>query len=90
MPDTYSTYDAKARLSEILRKVRSGKTVLISHRGDVVAEVRPVVAEVDLEERLDELARRGALVRQTPQPDTIGPTKKKPGALKRFLEDRDA
>ena len=39
----YSTYEAKAKLSEILRKVRAGQRVGISYRGELVAEVAPVV-----------------------------------------------
>jgi len=89
MVDTYSTYEAKAKLSEILRRVRAGRTVRISHRGEPVAEVRPIApATGTLEERLEELGRRGALVRagRTQPPTTIA---RKAGALARFLEDRD-
>ncbi len=44
---TYSTYDAKAKLSELLDEVASGKTVLITRHGKPVAEVRPVREAVD-------------------------------------------
>lgn len=90
MPETYSTYEAKARLSEILRKVRAGKTVLISHRGEAVAEVRPIREEsAGIAERLDELEQRGALVRSVRRRGTLSTIEEKPGALKRFLEDRE-
>ena len=39
MSDTYSTYEAKARFSEIIRKIRSGKHVRITYRAREVAEV---------------------------------------------------
>ena len=39
MARVYSTYEAKAKLSEILRKVRAGQKVGISYRGELVAEV---------------------------------------------------
>ena len=45
MPDmsiTYSTYEAKARFSEIIRHVREGRTVTVSYRGEPVAEVRSI------------------------------------------------
>jgi antitoxin (DNA-binding transcriptional repressor) of toxin-antitoxin stability system len=42
--------ELKARLSEYLRMVRAGETVLVTDRDDVVAELRP--------------ARRGGLVRE--------------------------
>ncbi len=43
----YSTYEAKAKLSELLDEVASGKTVLITRHGKPVAEVRPVREAVD-------------------------------------------
>ncbi len=90
MPRTYSTYEAKAKLSEILRLVRRGQTILISSRGEPVAEVRPVNRRGGtLADRLDELADRGALTRHRNAQPTRGAVAKKPGALRRFLEDRN-
>ena len=61
--ETYSTYEAKARFSELLRKVRAGQVVRVTHRGEVVAEVRPTAQSgSSLEARLDDLETRGALV----------------------------
>ena len=91
MAETYSTYEAKAKLSEILRKVRDGATVRISHRGETIAEVRPVaVAPAGIADRVDELARRGILTRAPAAREAMRPIAKRPGALARFLEDRDA
>ena len=42
MPKTYSTYEAKARFSEIVRTVRGGQRVTIAYRGEPVAEVVPL------------------------------------------------
>ncbi|SRR5579884_732056 len=57
----------KSRLSEYLRLVRSGETVLVTDRDEVVAELRPArrqPAVVDsLEEILDSLAARGEVTR---------------------------
>ncbi|MDE0405633.1 MAG: type II toxin-antitoxin system prevent-host-death family antitoxin [Nitrospira sp.] len=39
---TYSTCDAKARFSGVLRLVRDGKTVTVSYRGKPVAEIRAI------------------------------------------------
>jgi antitoxin (DNA-binding transcriptional repressor) of toxin-antitoxin stability system len=36
----YSTYEAKARFSEVIRKVRAGQRVVIAYRGAEVAEIR--------------------------------------------------
>jgi prevent-host-death family protein len=57
----------KARLSEYLRLVRSGETVLVTDRDEVVAELRPARARAasadSLEELLDGLSERGELTR---------------------------
>lgn len=85
----YSTYEAKARFSEVLRHVRAGKTVTISYRGDPVAEIRPLRREsTDLEERLADLERRGILTPRPKNPKPIELGTPVPGALKRFLADR--
>ena len=41
MRSEYSTYEAKAQFSEIIRQVRQGKTIMVSYRGEPVAEIRP-------------------------------------------------
>ena len=38
MAITYSLYEAKARFSEVIRQVRSGRTVSVSYRGVSRAE----------------------------------------------------
>ena len=57
----------KARLSEYLRVVRSGETVLVTDRDEVVAELRPARRQPanpdSLEELLDSLAERGEVSR---------------------------
>src|SRR4030065_741063 len=42
MRDTYSLYEAKAKLSAIIRRVREGRHVLVTVHGEPVAEIRPV------------------------------------------------
>ncbi len=57
----------KTRLSEYLRQVRGGETVLVTDRDEVVAELRPARRAArgpdTLEELLDSLAERGELTR---------------------------
>jgi antitoxin (DNA-binding transcriptional repressor) of toxin-antitoxin stability system len=57
----------KARLSEYLRLVRSGETVLVTDRDEVVAELRPTRRRPgdsdSLDELLDSLAERGEVTR---------------------------
>ena len=90
MDDSYSTYDAKAKFSEILRRVREGKSVTISYHGKPVAEIRPIGAGGDeAEERLQRLEDRGVLVRHAERTGKLRPVARKSGALTRFLLDRD-
>lgn len=57
----------KARLSEYVRLVRSGETVLVTERDEVVAELRPARRRRqpadDLEDVLDALAESGDIER---------------------------
>ena len=57
----------KARLSEYLRHVRSGETILVTDRDEVVAELRPARRKThridDVSELLDSLAERGEVTR---------------------------
>jgi antitoxin (DNA-binding transcriptional repressor) of toxin-antitoxin stability system len=53
--------ELKNKLSEYLRLVRAGEELLVTDRGEVIAEVRPPgrSADDDLPPALRELARRG-------------------------------
>lgn len=89
MGRTYSVSEAKAKLSEVIRQVRGGSTVTVSHRGKPVAEIRAIDSppKSRIEQRLEELERRGALVRsKVPwRPFAVA---RRPGALARFLAER--
>ena len=91
MAITYSVYEAKARFSEVIRLVRNGKTVTVSYRGEPVAEIRSISPRESptLDERLQDLERRGALVRSAMARRTFEPVARRPGALSRFLAERD-
>ena len=92
MKSVYSVYEAKARLSEILRLVREyGVTITVSHHGEPVAEIRPVERRPEdaLEARTAELERRGAIVRAGGESGGLRPISHRPGALDRFLAERD-
>jgi prevent-host-death family protein len=83
--------EAKARLSEVVARVRRGRTVLLTLRGRGVARIVPVrEGERPLAERLAELEQAG-LIGPAPRPGRLlrplrlGP----PGIAQRFLaEDR--
>ena len=90
MAVTYSTYEAKARFSEVLRHVRAGGTVTVSYRGEPMAEIRAIQRQPDtIEERLDDLERSGALARPSGPRKPLRAVAQRPGALDRFLADRD-
>lgn len=89
MPDRYSLYDAKARFSEVIRKVREGESVLVTYRGEEVAEIRPVVKEKTLEQKLADLRRRGIIGPSAERVGRLEAVAERPGALRRFLDTRD-
>src|SRR5712691_6966409 len=60
MAETYSTYEAKAKFSEILRKVRAGQRVVIAYRGEEIAEIRRIDKK-SLAANLRDLERQGIL-----------------------------
>jgi prevent-host-death family protein len=84
---TYSTYDAKAKFSEILRQVRAGKRVVISYRGEEVAEIRPLEKK-SLAASLGDLTQQGILGPLAEPRRKLAPVVRKKGALARFLESR--
>jgi antitoxin (DNA-binding transcriptional repressor) of toxin-antitoxin stability system len=57
--------ELKARLSEYVRKAKGGETVLVTDRGQVVAEIRAPTTQLPdpVNDTLEELARRGVLRR---------------------------
>ena len=90
MADTYSTYDAKARFSEVIRKVRGGKRVVIEYHGEPVAEILPIaLAPQPFAERVAALERAGAIASPPGGSRAYGPVARRPGGLKRFLRERD-
>lgn len=93
MPETYSTYEAKSRFAEIIRRVRDGRRIVISYRGQPVAEITPISQESQrLSEALPALVREGVLVGGSTTPaDALRswrPVARKAGALRRFLASR--
>ena len=95
MPDEYSIYDAKARLSALVRSVREGRSVIITVHGEPVAELRPYQKPdrpETLAERIAELTARGEIIpaeRKPGDPVSFPVGTRVPGALQRFLDERD-
>lgn len=95
MKESYSLYEAKARFSAIVRLVREGRSVTITLHGEPVAELRPYQKpdrRQTLAERVGELTARGEVTpptREPSDPEVFRVGKKRPGALQRFLDDRE-
>jgi prevent-host-death family protein len=90
MAHVYSTYEAKARFSEVIRRVRSGQRVVIAYRGEEVAEIRPLENPAgNLAKAMARLEDDGVLGHGAKPKGPLRPLAKKPGALKRFLESRE-
>jgi prevent-host-death family protein len=88
--DRYTTYEAKARFSELLKKVREGRTITVTYRGEAVAEIRPLDRNSGTLARIKWLESRGVVGppgKRGGDLMPVGPAK--PGALQRFLDERD-
>ena len=87
----YSIYEAKARLSEIIRMVKARRRVIISERGVPVAEVIPYTKDKSekLADRIASLVRSGSIAPRK-EPFRLNGLANHPGAVKRFLQqDRE-
>jgi prevent-host-death family protein len=90
MAHTYSTYEAKAKFSEVIRKVRAGQRIVIAYRGEEIAEIRPLEnRETRLEKAIARLEDRGTISHRRQPTGDLQPLAKRPGALARFLESRE-
>ena len=85
----------KARLSEYLRLVKTGETVLITDRDEVVAELRPArrqaAGDLSVEDHLQALADTGEITRPSlPKGDWTWRVKGlglPPGTASRLLDE---
>ena len=60
MKDTYSLYEAKAKLSAIVRRVREGHPAIVTVHGEPAVEIRPITAATGgLAARMAHLVERG-------------------------------
>jgi prevent-host-death family protein len=88
-PDEYSTYEAKARFSELMRQVRAGRSVLITYHGKPVAEMRPARTAEGLEARIGRLRATGRISGGHGPIGHLAPLVKRAGATRRFLDERE-
>jgi antitoxin (DNA-binding transcriptional repressor) of toxin-antitoxin stability system len=89
MADSYSLYEAKARLSAIIRRVREGRSAIITLHGKPVAEIRALSpGHEDLPSRVQQLEERGIITGPNAGA-RVRPVVKRAGALDRFQKDRE-
>ena len=88
MAKVYSIYETKSRLSEILRQVKTGKEVIVSERGTMIAKIIPFREELNFETKFQNLVQSGQILPRTKNLFTEGSSVTK-GAVERFLEERD-
>jgi prevent-host-death family protein len=90
---TVGSRELKTRLGSYLKRVRNGATLIITHRGHPVAELRPLPAvEGDLDRRLSELEALGVLSQESrsqPVQPFIPITSKGRPASEAVAEDRE-
>ncbi len=55
----------KVRLGRYLRRVRQGHRIVVTDRGEPIAELRPLGGEAGVDSTLAELEARGVVVRPT-------------------------
>lgn len=87
---TYSTYEAKAKFSEVIRRVRAGQRVIIAYRGEEIAEIRPLERDgTNMAKAVARMEDQGLLGKPSGQIGKFRSLARKPGALKRFLDSRE-
>ncbi len=92
MAKIYTSDEARARFGDLLEHVRAGERVVISLDGEPIAEMSPYrKTDESFDERWARLEREGRLVAASPGARKLGirPVARRPGALRRFLEQRD-
>lgn len=91
-PQMVGARELKTRLGTYMRRVKAGETLVVSERGQPIAEIRPVPKPVDeVEARLQRLAAEGFLTLATRRKLTpFKPLKiKGPSLTQTLLEDRE-
>lgn len=90
-PATVGARELKTRLGGYLQQVRQGRTLVITDRGEPVAELRPLRAAGTEDARLDQLSALGAITRLENRP--LAPFRairgRGPSVSNAIIEDRD-
>lgn len=89
MARSFSIYETKSRLSEILRMVKSGTEVTVLERGVPIAKLISIPKTEGIKDRLSQLQGNGSLISKKDLNKDWPLGSKKEGALKRFLGERE-
>ena len=90
MAQVYSAYEAKAKFSEVIRRVRAGQRIIVTYRDEEVAEIRPLEPKGSAwNRRLARLREEGILSQPRKPAGKLKAIAHKPGALARFLGSRE-
>ena len=84
---TYSTQEVRTKLDEILEKVQEGERVVITLRGEEVAEIMAV--RKPAADPFQELEEQGIIGPPGKPPFEFTPLAEGPGTLAWFLENRN-
>jgi prevent-host-death family protein len=86
----FSVFEAKNKLSELIRLVNRSGVVPITNRGEPVAQLVPFQKASTAGARLEKLEKSGRIERKGGSESSFWrPAKKIPNAVKEFLKDRD-
>jgi antitoxin (DNA-binding transcriptional repressor) of toxin-antitoxin stability system len=77
------------RLCKGIVGVGAGRSVTITYHGEPVAELRPIAAADTAESRIERLEERGLVSARPAERAELAPIIRRPGALRRFLAERD-
>jgi prevent-host-death family protein len=88
--DVVGSRELKTRLGRYLRRVRQGHTLVITDRGEPVAELRPLdTAGSPREAALQKLAKGGLITRPTRRsPGRVTPVRARASASAAIIADR--
>lgn len=62
---TYGLREANQQFAKVIRLVRAGREVVLTHRGRPLAVIRPISAKDDDDARLDAMASEGLVMPAT-------------------------
>lgn len=89
MSRSYSIFEAKAKLSELLRQVKAGHEITINERGKPIARLVPLCKEESLADHIAKLVAAGLAKKRTHFDWRLVYSEKREGGLERFLKDRE-